>query len=144
MPPPAWSTKLTILHMLRCAKPSVLDSIVYQSGENFLYCVYEWWLISGGTASFQGGGASALPPPNEALPELDQQTIWTAAQLWLLCFDEDIFAHNMIMKVKLKILERVNLSFYALSAEFESCLQHVLELNLIFSTQDVTTVHPKW
>ena len=48
--------------------------------------------------------------------ELNHKTIWTAAQLWLLCFDKDIFAYNSIMKVKLKILECVNLdlSFFML------------------------------
>ena len=34
--------------------------------------------------------------------ELNQQTIWTVASLWLLCFDKDIFAYNPITKVKLK------------------------------------------
>ena len=47
-------------------------------------------------------------------PELNQQTIWTVAQLWLLCYDRDILAHNSIMKVKLKILECVSLSFLML------------------------------
>ena len=49
--------------------------------------------------------------------ELNYQTIWTVAYLWLLYFDKDIFAYNSILKVKLKILERVNL-FFALSAGF--------------------------
>ena len=40
-----------------------LDSILYQSGENFLYCVYEWWLISKG----EGASATPHPPLNEAL-----------------------------------------------------------------------------
>ena len=31
-----------------------------------------------------------------------------------MCFDRDILAYNSIMKVKLKILERVNLSFLML------------------------------
>ena len=26
--------------------------------------------------------------------QLNQQTIWTIAWLWLLCFDKDIFAYN--------------------------------------------------
>ena len=44
------------------------------------------------------------------------------ALLWLLCFDRDILAHNSIMKVKLKVLERVNLSFLVLCLlVFESC-----------------------
>ena len=28
--------------------------------------------------------------------QLNHQTIWTVAQLWLLCFDMDIFANNSI------------------------------------------------
>ena len=53
--------------------------------------------------------------------ELNHQTIWTIAYLWLLCFDKDIFAYNSTTKVKLKILVRVNhLCSYLLV--FESCL----------------------
>ena len=59
VPPPAQSTKLTIIYMSKRAKTYVVDSFLYQSGENFLYCVYEWWLFSG------GGGVST--PLNEAL-----------------------------------------------------------------------------
>ena len=43
--------------------------------------------------------------------ELNHQTIWTVAHFLCVCFDKDIFAYNSIIKVKLKILERVNLSF---------------------------------
>ena len=68
--------------------------------------------------------------------ELNHQTIWTVAQSWLLCLiDKDVFAYNLIMKVKLKILEHLNLSFLMLYLlVFEFCLQHVLKLSLNYIT----------
>ena len=62
--------------------------------------------------------------------ELKQKTIGTVAMLWLLFF-KDIFAHNSMMKLKLKILVSVNLSFLMFYLLVFECLWHVLELNII-------------
>jgi hypothetical protein len=53
-----------------------------------------------------------------------------------LCFDKDIFAYNSpTMKVKLKILERVDFSFFMLYLLVsELCSQHVLGLSLNYIT----------
>ena len=64
--------------------------------------------------------------------ELNHQTIWTVAQLWLLCFDKDIFANNSVTKLKLKNLEVLRSNYFLLYLlVFEFCPQHVLELRLI-------------
>ena len=76
--------------------------------------------------------------------ELNHQTIWTVAWLWLLCFDKYILTYNLTMKMKLKILEHVNFSFFMFYLlVFELCPQHVLGLSLFtyitlhYPTQDV-------
>ena len=57
--------------------------------------------------------------------ELNHHTIWTVAYIVVaFCvFDKDIFAYNSIMKMKMKILEGVNLSSFMLHLLiFEFCL----------------------
>ena len=49
----------------------------------------------------------------ESLSLTIMQTIWTVAQLWLLCFDMDIFA-NTGSKLKLKNLEILRARYFLL------------------------------
>ena len=46
-PPLMWTVKLTIIYV-KMSKTVCIGQLLYQSGENFLYCVYKWWLFSKG------------------------------------------------------------------------------------------------
>ena len=68
-PPPAGSMKLTIIFVLKWVKSTDLDSFLYQLGEKFLYCIYEWWLLSiRGQPASKGESVPSAPSPAPKKP----------------------------------------------------------------------------